>query len=98
MVFGVCAFFGFPSLGTLMQWSSASQRCTSLAEEKKAELFFGSEKTVRALDSWIARGKVVVEIVGIGGSEQLPTYLPRICLVNSDSIEIVSLLENQEWR
>ncbi len=93
---GVWAYFGFPSPETLMNWPSAKQECVDFAEKHKAELFFASAgKNIRAVNSWMKNGKIVVEV---GAFQDETTYFPRICVIGGSSIQIVSILESGAWR
>jgi hypothetical protein len=82
--------FGFPSPTTLAQWSSAEQECVRFA--KKHNL--GSDKIVKAMSSWIKKGKVVVEL-GVFEEPACKLYTPsalgvreevpcRTCVVEGD--------------
>jgi hypothetical protein len=96
-LFGLWAYFGFPSPVTLAEWPSAKQDCVDFAEKHKSELFFDSaSKPIKAVDSWLKNGKVVVEIGAFDDTDA--TYMPRLCVVGGDRIQIVSILENAAWR
>jgi zinc-ribbon domain len=96
LIFGAWAYFGFPSPDTLANWPDAKQSCVEFAEKHKADLFFGGDKKIRAVDSWLKNGRVVVEIGAFNeGSE---SYTPRLCVIGGGSIQIVSILEMGAWR
>jgi hypothetical protein len=96
-IFGLWAYFGFPSPDTLIEWPSAKQDCVDFAEKHKSDLFFDSAgKPIKAVDSWLKNGKVVVEVGAFTDSDA--TFMPRLCVVGGGTIQIVSILENAAWR
>ena len=96
LIFAVWAYFGFPSPVTLLNWTSAEEECIKFAEKHKGQLFFSSNQQIRAVSSGLKHGKIVVEVGAFRDDED--TYMPRICVVSGDRIEIVSILESGAWR
>jgi hypothetical protein len=92
---GAWAYFGFPSPDTLLNWPVANDECVKFAKDNQAKLFFTSGD-IRAVDSWIKNGKIVVELGAFQGNGT--TYMPRLCVVGGGTIQIVSLLEAGAWR
>ena len=89
------AYFGFPSPVTLLNWTSAEEECVKFAEKHKGQLFF-IQSTDWLVGSWLKHGKIVVEVGAFRDDED--TYMPRICVVSGERIEIVSILESGAWR
>ena len=85
-LFGAWAVFDFPSLETLSHWSSAKAECLKFAEKQKGATIFGSDR-LGVVDSWMKRGKIVVEI-GAFMNDGV-TYSPRICVIGGGKIELV---------
>jgi hypothetical protein len=82
-----------PSDPTL-RWPS--EDCVQFAEKHKEDLFFGRGQTIRAVNSWIKNGKVVVEVGAFKDDDS--SYIPRICVIGGGTIQIVSILESGAWR
>jgi uncharacterized protein YecT (DUF1311 family) len=95
MAFVVWVYLGLPSPDTLLNWPFAQEQCVKFAQEHK-ELFTDPSRKIRAVNSWIKNGMIVVEIGSFKTGED--TYLPRICVVGGGAIQIVSILENNAWR
>src|SRR5436305_9997818 len=92
IVLAVWAYFGFPSPETLADWPTAANQCVKFADDNKQKLFFGSEEQVRAIGSWLKKGRIVVEVGAFEPGEK--SFIPRLCVVGRGRIEIVSILEN----
>jgi hypothetical protein len=77
----------------LLEWPSAGEECVNFAKKHN---MFSSGGTVKAMSSWIKRGKVVVELAAFRGNEA--NFVSRICTVGGGYITIVSILEENTWR
>ena len=96
VAFGTWFYFGFPSPEVLLFESSARDQCVKLAEKSRFQVFFTDNgEKIRAVDSWIKNGKRVVQI-GLFQTET--TYIPRLCIVDRSTVQIVPLAEQGLWR
>jgi hypothetical protein len=88
-------YYGFPDPDTFAHYNTAQQECVDFATKAKWANFTDTKpKPWQAFSQWMRHGRIVVEI----GQLEDGRYMPRLCVVGGGQIEIVSGLENWEWR
>ena len=88
---------GSPHLGPSLNGPARSK--TALISPENTGINSSSNspnKPIRAVDSWVKNGKVVVELGAFANDDT--SFMPRLCVVGGGTIQIVSVLENGAWR
>jgi hypothetical protein len=86
------AYLGFMSPITLLNGSYAKEECVRLATDNNK-----SKRIIKPMEMHAKNGKWVVEL-GYYDNEDDNSYWPRVCVVDSSTVKIVSLFESNLWR
>jgi hypothetical protein len=93
LLFGAWAYTGFMGPDTLLNGLTAKSECVDFAKRKNV---FKEGHEIKAVGMRIRSGKWVYDLVANApGSKELES---RTCVVDGNTIRIVSLLESGFWR